>query len=63
MAAGKHRKMHDGEQTEKMIPLSTGEITSRQHVCELVFGVNTQPIVRNSVGSGHVSHRRNFYHQ
>ena len=55
----------------KMIPLITGEIAFRQHVCELAFGVNVfgldfgvqidpvkQPIQRDSVGSGHVSHRR-----
>ena len=39
MAAGKHREIHDVKQTEKVIPLITGEITFGQHVCELVFGV------------------------
>ena len=47
------------------------EISLCQYVCELVFGVNVfdldlgiqidtieQPIKSNSVGSGHVSHRR-----
>ena len=56
-----------------MIPLITGEIAFRQHVCELFVGVNIfdfdlwvlvdsvkQPIKRNSVGSGHGSHRRTF---
>ena len=70
MAATKHREVHDVEQTEKMIPLITCEIASGQHVCEFVFGVNMldldigvhtgpikQPIRRNSVGSGHASHR------
>ena len=54
-----------------MVPFITGEIAFRQHVCELVFGVIildldsgvqidsvNQPIQRNSVGLGHVSHRR-----
>ena len=62
-------KTHDVEHTEKVVPLITGEIALRQHVCELVFGVNKcdldvvvridsvkQPIKRNSVCSGHVSH-------
>ena len=40
LAAGEHRTSHDVKQTEKMIPLITGEIASRQHVCEWVFGVN-----------------------
>ena len=71
MAAREHLQTHDVEQTEKMIPLITGDIAFRQHVCELVFGVNKfdfefvvlinlvkQPINRDSVGPGHVSHRR-----
>ena len=41
MAAGKHREIHDVEQREKIISLITGEITFGQHVCVLVFGVNT----------------------
>ena len=40
MAAREHRKTHDDKQTEKMIPLITGEIVSRQQISELVFGVN-----------------------
>ena len=71
MAARKHREMHDVKQSAKMKPVITGEITFRQHVSKLVFGVNIfdldqciqidsvkQPIQRDSVGSGHVSHRR-----
>ena len=71
MAAREHRRPHDVERTEKMIPLITGEIAFRQQVCELVFGVHIvdldlgvhidsvkQPIKRDSVGSGDVSHRR-----
>ena len=40
MAGRKHRKIHDVKQSEKMLPFITGEIAFRQHVCELVFGVN-----------------------
>ena len=53
-----------------MTPLITGEHAFRQHVCELIFGVNKidmdlrvqvdpvkEPIKRNSVGPGYVSHR------
>ena len=40
MAAREHRKTHVVEQTEKVVPLIAGEIAFRQHVCELVFGVN-----------------------
>ena len=32
--------MADVEQTQKMIPLVTCEISLCQYVCELVFGVN-----------------------
>ena len=32
--------MADVEQTEKMIPFITCEVSLRQYVCELVFGVN-----------------------
>ena len=39
MAAREYRKTHDGEQTEKMILPITGEITFRQQICDLVFGV------------------------
>ena len=64
-------EMADVEQTQKMIPFITCEISLRQYVCELVLGVNvfdvdlgvqidsvTQPIKSNSVGSGNVSHRK-----
>ena len=57
------------EQTQKMVPLITCEISLCQHVCELVFGVILfdldlgfqidsikQPIKCNSVGSGNMSH-------
>ena len=70
MAAGKHRDIHDVEQKKKMVSLITREITSGQRICELVLGVNIfdlnfgvqidsikQPVSRNFVGSGHVSHR------
>ena len=56
--------MADIEQTQKMVPLITCEISLCQYVCELVFGVNVtdlnfwvqidsvkQPIQSNSVGS------------
>ena len=71
MAATEHRKTHDVKQTEKMSPLITGEMAFGQQICELVFGVNIfdfglwvqvdsvkQPIKRDSLGSGHVSHSR-----
>ena len=61
--------MADVEQTQKMIPFITCEISLCQHVCELVLGVNVfdldlgvqidsmkQPIKGNSVGSGNMSH-------
>ena len=32
--------MADVEQTQKMIPFITCEISLSQHVCELVFGVH-----------------------
>ena len=63
--------MANVEQTEKMIPLITCEVSLGLHVCELVFGVNEfdldfgvqinsieQPIKSNSVGSGNMSHCR-----
>ena len=68
--------MADVEQTRKMIPLITCEISLGQYVCELVFGVDVfdldfgvqinsieQPIKSNSVGSGNMSHCRasSFY--
>ena len=56
------------EQTQKMIPCITCEISLGQYVCELVLGVNVfdldlgvqvdsieQPIKSNSVGSGNMS--------
>ena len=63
--------MANVEQTQKMIPFITCEISLCQYVCELVLGVNVfdldlgvqidsikQPIKSNSVGSRHVSHCR-----
>ena len=63
--------MADVEQTQKMIPFITCEISLCQYVCELVLGVNVcdldlgvqidsikQPIKSNSVGSGNMSHCR-----
>ena len=57
--------MPDVEQTQKMIPFITCEISHCQYVCELVYDVNKfdldlgnpidsikQPIKSNSVGSG-----------
>ena len=40
MAARKHREIHDVQQTKKMVPFITCEITFGQNVRELVFGVN-----------------------
>ena len=37
LAARERRKTHDVQQTEKMIPLITGETTFRQRVRELFF--------------------------
>ena len=61
--------MADVEQTQKMIPFITCEISLCQYVCELVLGVNVfdldfgvhidsieQPIKSNSVGPGNMSH-------
>ena len=45
MAAKEHRKTHDNERTEKMIPLITAETAFRQRVCELVFGFNIFDLV------------------
>ena len=63
--------MANVEQTQKMIPFITCEISLSQYVCELVLGVNVfdldfgvqidsikQPIKSNSVGSGNMSHCR-----
>ena len=58
----------DDEQTQKMIPFITCEISLGQDVCELAFGVYVfdvdlqvqnsikQPIKSNSVGFGNMSH-------
>ena len=64
-------EMADVEQTQKMIPFITCEISLGQYVCELVLGVHVydldlgvqidsvkQPIKSNSVGSGNMSHCR-----
>ena len=40
MATRKHREIHEVQQSEKMIPFITGETAFRQHVCQLVFGIN-----------------------
>ena len=63
--------MANVKQIQQMIPFITCEIPFGQDVCELVFGVDVfdlyfgiqidsieQPIKRNSVGSGNVSHCR-----
>ena len=63
--------MADVEQTQKMIPFITCEISLCQYVCKLILGVNvfdldlgvqihsvTQPIMGNSVGSGNMSQCR-----
>ena len=40
MAARDHREIHDIQQTKKIVPLITCEITFAQNVSELVLGVN-----------------------
>ena len=63
--------MADVEQTQKMIPFITCEISFCQYVCELVLGVTIfdldfgvqinsieQPIKSNSVGPGNMPHCR-----
>ena len=63
--------MTNVEQTQKMIPFVTCEISLGQYVCELVFGVTVfyldfgvqidsikKPIKSNPVGSGNMSHCR-----
>ena len=40
MAARKYLEIHDVEQTKKMVPLITREITSGQRVSKLILGVN-----------------------
>ena len=69
MAAREHREIHDVEQRKKMAPLITCETSFGQHDSKLILGINIfdldlwfqvdsvqQPIKRNSVGPGHVSH-------
>ena len=61
--------MANVEQTQKMIPFITCEVSLCQYVCELVFGVNVfdldlgvqidsskQQTKSSSVGSGNMSH-------
>ena len=61
--------MANVEQTQKMVPFITCEISLCQYACELNLGVNVfdldlgvqigyikQPIKSNSVGSGNMSH-------
>ena len=61
--------MADIEQTQKMIPFTTCEVSLDQYVGKLVFGVDVldldfwvqvdsieKPIKRNSVGPGNKSH-------
>ena len=61
--------MANVEQTQKMIPFVTCEISLGKHVCELVLGVNVfdfdlrvridsieKPSEGNSVGPGNMSH-------
>ena len=63
--------MTNVEQTQKMVPFITCEVSLGQYVFELVFGVNVlnldfgvqidsikKPIKSNSVGSGNMSHCR-----
>ena len=40
MVAGKHREIHDTQQTKKMVPLITRETSFGQHIGRLVLGVN-----------------------
>ena len=71
MAARQHRENHDFEQTKMMTFHITRESTFGQHVSKSVLGVNIfdldfgvqidsvqEPIQRNHVSSGHVSHHR-----
>ena len=65
----KHRLSHNIEPLEKMVPFVASECAYGRHVCQLVSSVDIfdldlrievdpdkQPIKRNSVGSGFVSH-------
>ena len=69
LGTAERTEMADVEQTKKIVPLVTCEVSLCQYVCDLVFGVNVsdlnlgvqvdsvkQPIKRNSVGSWHMSH-------
>ena len=47
MAGGKHREIHDVEQTKKMVPLITREMTFGQHVSKLVLCVNIFTLSNN----------------
>ena len=71
MDAGKQRKIHNVNQTKNITPIITRETAFSQQICELVFGVNIfdvdlavqvdsvqQPILRDSMGSRHVSPHR-----
>ena len=59
-----HREIQNVQQTQKMIPFITYEISQYQYVCELVLiwilevqiDSVEEPIMSNSVDSGHVSH-------
>ena len=62
-----HRETHNVEQTKKMIPFVTRKFSFGWHVGEMVYIFDLglefridpveQPIIRNSMGSGHVSQR------
>ena len=71
MAGRTQWNVHDVEETEKVVPLFTGEIALCEDVGKFVLGVNIcdlnlsiqvdsvkWPIKRNSVGTGHVCHCR-----
>ena len=71
IAVRKYGIAHDVALTQKMVPFIKCETALRRNVVELVFGINVfdldfgiqvdsvkLPIELNSVGSGHVSHRR-----
>ena len=54
-ATARRAERADVEQTKKIVPFVTGEVSFCQYVCDLVFDVNIdsvkQPIQSNSVGS------------
>ena len=69
-AAGKCGVVHYVEKMQQIVPLITREAAFCQNVGELILGFDVlhlnlrfqlysvkQPIKRNSVGSGHMSHR------